>query len=287
MIFCLGRFGLQCLSSNSSSSFQGRSLETFSAQAPVKKRRVGGCQVVCSNAWEQDGWYDYTELGVDTQDLNRQWDEFIGQQNRQSSNVPLQLLRMRMMGIEWQHRIKTCQLEKVYLIMFNTDTNSSQGVYSIQIMDNSILGANNQQNSGDENKASAIDLILSFECKDDAVRYAGLLEALMVTKPCVYSISPDELMDFCEKRGHICWLQPRGSFITPPEKNAKFTNWERDLLEQQMRQEISQYLRSVEEQKATENSSQLNTQLFWSRDEEDDEDLEEVNGWLENILHRS
>eukprot|EP01023_Acetabularia_acetabulum_P044359 TRINITY_DN4451_c0_g1_i7.p1 TRINITY_DN4451_c0_g1~~TRINITY_DN4451_c0_g1_i7.p1 ORF type:complete len:288 (-),score=35.19 TRINITY_DN4451_c0_g1_i7:564-1427(-) len=287
-MICLGRLGLQCFSSCSSN--QARCFQTCATQVTLKRRRSNSTQqVVCSNAWEQDGWYENTELGVDTHDLNRQWDEFIGQ-NRYSGNVPLQLLRLRMMGIEWQHRIESCQLEKVYLIMFNTDSKSSQGVYSIQIMDMSLLGAVNNDNGvsvgEDGSSPSATDLILSFECKDDAVRYAALLEAQMVAKPRVYSIGPTELMDFCQQRGHICWLQPQGSFITPPEKNAEFTNWERDLLEQHMRQEISQYLKTVEEQKQRLQES-TNTQLFWSRDEEDDSDLDDVKNWLENILNRS
>eukprot|EP01024_Parvocaulis_polyphysoides_P043266 TRINITY_DN39518_c0_g1_i2.p3 TRINITY_DN39518_c0_g1~~TRINITY_DN39518_c0_g1_i2.p3 ORF type:complete len:181 (+),score=12.17 TRINITY_DN39518_c0_g1_i2:54-545(+) len=162
--------------------------------------------------------------------------------------------------------------------MFNMENSSSQGVYSIHMQDTSLQGGQH----GLPNTNYATDLILSFECKEDALRYAGLLEAIMSSKPCVYSLSPVELTNFCLEWGYMCWLQPKGQFITPPEKNMKCTDWERDMLQLQMHQELQK-----QKHKQDENLKQeVSSQLFWSRDDEDEEDLDSIKSWLEQLVAR-
>ncbi|ATS17926.1 DUF3110 domain-containing protein [Synechococcus sp. PCC 6717] len=103
---------------------------------------------------------------------------------------------------------------QVYVLLYNPGT-ANEGIHSLQL--------------GDRN------LILMFECADDAERYGLLLEAQDFQRPSVVGIDAKEVEEFCQASGYECHLVPRGFvptndaerlFLTPPERNVAETDWE-------------------------------------------------------------
>ncbi|XFA72604.1 DUF3110 domain-containing protein [Thermosynechococcaceae cyanobacterium Okahandja] len=103
---------------------------------------------------------------------------------------------------------------RVYVLLYNPGT-EQEGIHSLQL--------------GDRN------LILMFECADDAERYALLLEAQDFHLPNVVSIDAKEIEEFCQASGYECQLVPTGFvptndaerlFLAPPERNVAETDWE-------------------------------------------------------------
>uniref|UniRef100_A0A061RLV0 Uncharacterized protein n=1 Tax=Tetraselmis sp. GSL018 TaxID=582737 RepID=A0A061RLV0_9CHLO len=105
-------------------------------------------------------------------------------------------------------------LNEVFVILFGVGEEGEEGIYSLK-----SLGG----------QGVAVDTVIAFESEVDADRYAGLLEAVMVWKPTVHSITPVELVEFVLDSGLDCRLQPRGSHIFPPDWNVPvgMTDWER------------------------------------------------------------
>lgn len=82
-------------------------------------------------------------------------------------------------------------------------------------------------------------VVLLFEDKDDAERYAGLLEAQDFPLPTVEALDRSEMEAFCANAGYEARFVPAGFLpqsaeerllIAPPEKNMDVSNWQ----EQQM-----------------------------------------------------
>ena len=85
-------------------------------------------------------------------------------------------------------------------------------------------------------------VVLLFEDRDDAERYAGLLEAQDFPMPTVEAIERREMEEFCASAGYEARFVPSGFLpqsaeerllIAPPEKNMDVSNWQ----EQQQQEE--------------------------------------------------
>jgi hypothetical protein len=77
-------------------------------------------------------------------------------------------------------------------------------------------------------------VVLLFEDRDDAERYAGLLEAQDFPMPTVEAIERREMEEFCTNAGYEARFVPAGFLpqtaedrllIAPPEKNMDVTTW--------------------------------------------------------------
>ena len=77
-------------------------------------------------------------------------------------------------------------------------------------------------------------VVLLFEDRDDAERYAGLLEAQDFPAPTVEAIDRPEMEEFCSSAGYEARFVPAGFLpqtaedrllIAPPEKNMDVTSW--------------------------------------------------------------
>ena len=77
-------------------------------------------------------------------------------------------------------------------------------------------------------------VVLLFEDRDDAERYAGLLEAQDFPAPSVEAIDRGEMEEFCTSAGYQARFVPAGFLpqtpedrllIAPPEKNMDLTAW--------------------------------------------------------------
>jgi hypothetical protein len=77
-------------------------------------------------------------------------------------------------------------------------------------------------------------VVLMFEDRDDAERYAGLLEAQDFPAPTVEAIERREMEEFCSSAGYEARFVPAGFLpqsaedrllIAPPEKNMDVTSW--------------------------------------------------------------
>ena len=77
-------------------------------------------------------------------------------------------------------------------------------------------------------------VVLLFEDRDDAERYAGLLEAQDFPMPTVEAIERQEMEEFCSNAGYEARFVPSGFLpqsaeerllIAPPEKNMDVSSW--------------------------------------------------------------
>ena len=77
-------------------------------------------------------------------------------------------------------------------------------------------------------------VVLLFEDRDDAERYAGLLEAQDFPVPTVEAIERHDMEEFCSNAGYEARFVPSGFLpqtpeerllIAPPEKNMDVTTW--------------------------------------------------------------
>ena len=78
-------------------------------------------------------------------------------------------------------------------------------------------------------------VVLLFEDRDDAERYAGLLEAQDFPIPTVELLDREEMELFCSQAGYESRFVPSGFlpesaedrlFIAPPERNMDVANWQ-------------------------------------------------------------
>jgi hypothetical protein len=95
----------------------------------------------------------------------------------------------------------------VYILIFNARTDN-EGIHTIQV--------------GDRNT------ILMFKNEDDAVRYAGLLEAQDFSQPTVEAIDSEEVEAFCRQADYNWELVDDEKLAIPPEKNVEQTDWEKE-----------------------------------------------------------
>ena len=95
----------------------------------------------------------------------------------------------------------------VHILLFNAGT-ENEGIHTIQL--------------GDRNS------ILMFQDEEDAVRYAGLLEAQDFPEPKVEAIDSEEVEQFCRQADYDWKVIEPGQLEIPPAKNVEDLNWEQD-----------------------------------------------------------
>lgn len=80
-------------------------------------------------------------------------------------------------------------------------------------------------------------VVLLFEVRDDAERYAGLLEAQDFPSPTVEALDRDEMEAFCREAGYEARFVPGGFLpqsaedrllLAPPERNMDVSNWQEE-----------------------------------------------------------
>ena len=88
----------------------------------------------------------------------------------------------------------------VYILLFNAGTDN-EGIHTVQM--------------GDTNT------ILMFQEEDDAIRYAGLLEAQDFLEPKVEPIDSEEVEHFCRQANYSWKIVEPGQLEIPPAKNVE------------------------------------------------------------------
>jgi hypothetical protein len=96
---------------------------------------------------------------------------------------------------------------QVWVLLFNANTDN-EGIYTLEIEGNNI--------------------VVAFEQEDDAIRYAGLLEAQDFLSPTVESINSEDLEEFCQESNYDLNIVPTDALLVPPEKNVDKTDWAKD-----------------------------------------------------------
>ena len=96
---------------------------------------------------------------------------------------------------------------QVWVLLFNANTDN-EGIYTLEIEGNNI--------------------IVAFEQEDDAIRYAGLLEAQDFLSPTVERIDSRDLVEFCKESNYDLNIVPTDALLVPPEKNVDKTDWDSD-----------------------------------------------------------
>jgi Protein of unknown function (DUF3110) len=91
------------------------------------------------------------------------------------------------------------QMDVLYVILFNANK-GSEGVYSLAL--------------------NGVNIVLAFQEKTEARRYALMLEAQEFPAPHVGEFSAAELKTFCGDSGFRLGLVPKGSLLTPPEETV-------------------------------------------------------------------
>ena len=80
-------------------------------------------------------------------------------------------------------------------------------------------------------------VVLLFEMRDDAERYAGLLEAQDFPTPTVEALDREEMEAFCREAGYEARFVPSGFLpqtaedrllLAPPEHNMDVTHWQEE-----------------------------------------------------------
>ena len=95
----------------------------------------------------------------------------------------------------------------VYILLYNANT-EDEGIHTVQ--------------KGDRNK------ILMFQDKDDALRFAMMLEAQDFPVPTVEAIDSEEIKIFCAKANYDWEIVESGKLAVPPEANLEETDWDRE-----------------------------------------------------------
>jgi hypothetical protein len=95
----------------------------------------------------------------------------------------------------------------VWVLLYNARTDN-EGIYTLQIESNNI--------------------IVAFEQEDDAIRYAGMLEAQDFLVLTVEDIDQQELEEFCQDANYDLNIVPTDALLVPPEKNVDKTDWSSD-----------------------------------------------------------
>jgi hypothetical protein len=95
----------------------------------------------------------------------------------------------------------------VHILLFNAGTDN-EGIHTVQM--------------GDRNT------ILMFQDEDDAMRYAGLLEAQDFPEATVEGIDSEEVEQFCRQADYDWKIVESGQLEIPPEKNVEELSWEEE-----------------------------------------------------------
>ncbi|MGC9504863.1 DUF3110 domain-containing protein [Baaleninema sp.] len=113
---------------------------------------------------------------------------------------------------------------RVHVLLFNART-ENEGIHTIRLA---------TPEGGERN------IVMMFESRDDAERYALLLEAQDFHAPTVEEFDSEEIEDFCSSCNYEAKLIPEGFvpqsaeeriFLSPPETNLEDTDWDRQQQE--------------------------------------------------------
>ncbi len=106
----------------------------------------------------------------------------------------------------------------VHVLLFDAGSDS-EGIHSLEL--------------------SGRTVVLLFEERDDAERYAGLLEAQDFPAPTVEALDREEMEQFCLQAGYEARFVPAGFLpqsaeerllIAPPERNMDVSQWKEQAL---------------------------------------------------------
>ncbi|MBE9046632.1 DUF3110 domain-containing protein [Pleurocapsales cyanobacterium LEGE 10410] len=145
----------------------------------------------------------------------------------------------------------------VYILLFNAGTDN-EGIHTVQM--------------GDRNT------ILMFQEEDDALRYAGLLEAQDFPAPKVERIDSEEVEQFCRQADYDWKIVEPEQLEIPPERNVDELNWEQNLSQQE--DSISQQEDSVSQQEDSVSQQEDSVEAESMPDDE----LERIRRKLEGLL---
>ena len=99
----------------------------------------------------------------------------------------------------------------VYILLFNAGSDN-EGIHTVQM--------------GDRNT------ILMFKEEDDALRYAGLLEAQDFPEAKVEAIDSEEVEQFCRQADYDPKIVEPGQLEIPPERNVDDFSWQEESQQQ-------------------------------------------------------
>lgn len=115
---------------------------------------------------------------------------------------------------QWDtERLGLVRFMPVHVLLFEAGTDN-EGIHSLELNGRTV--------------------VLLFEERDDADRYAGLLEAQDFPVPSVEAIEREEMELFCGQAGYEARFVPSGFLpsspeerllIAPPERNMDLTHW--------------------------------------------------------------
>ncbi len=106
----------------------------------------------------------------------------------------------------------------VYVVLFNACT-ENEGIHSLQM--------------------EGRQLVLMFETKDDATRFAVMLEAQDFPSASVEAFDPEEIEEFCESAGYEAVMVEEGTLLMPPEKVVDKTTWDPDVDPNEVASEVA------------------------------------------------
>jgi hypothetical protein len=130
--------------------------------------------------------------------------------------------------------------ERVHVLLFDAGSDS-EGIHSLELAGQTV--------------------VLLFEDEDDALRYAGLLEAQDFPAATVEAIAKDEMETFCASAGYEARVVPAGFvpgsaeerlLLAPPERNLDLSHWKEDPgvedsgVEEQHDPQLEAFRRSLE-----------------------------------------
>lgn len=125
--------------------------------------------------------------------------------------------------------------QRVYVLLFDAGSDQ-EGIHSLEL--------------------SGRTVVLLFEERDDAERYAGLLEAQDFPVPTVEPLDRDEMELFCEQSGYEARFVPSGFLpqtaeerllIAPPERNMDTSQWrDEEPVEETGNAELEAFRRRLE-----------------------------------------
>lgn len=101
----------------------------------------------------------------------------------------------------------------IFVLLFNTGT-GNEGIHTLKLKDPDVEGMHQ-------------DVVLAFEEKDDATRFALLLEAQDFPLPIVEEFEQEEIEAFCRDSGLRMQFVEKGTLAVPPEANVEETDWQR------------------------------------------------------------
>ncbi len=103
-----------------------------------------------------------------------------------------------------------------HVIMWSNGSGQNEGLYTVK--EASGIGAS----------LVSKDIVVAFQCEDDAARYTTLLEAVMAVggTPSVRTFRRNTVASFCQANGYILQLESKGSSLTPPDSSPPITDWE-------------------------------------------------------------